>query len=191
MAPRTSEGARNTSLPSLPAEGSDGPVGEVSDPHLLETLRFEDLFVSESGRLFGALCLITGDPNEAEDIGQEAFVRVLERWDRVASMADPVGYLFRVALNIFRSRYRRARVAAKRMFVGSPIDEIAGIHDRDVVSRMLAALSPRQRGALVLTTVLDYSSEEAGEILGLPASSVRVLTTRARATLRKRGLEDG
>ncbi|HEY5859013.1 MAG TPA: sigma factor, partial [Actinomycetota bacterium] len=69
---------------------------------------FEDFFKAEQHRLFGALCLLTHDRIEAEEIGQEAFVRVWERWDRVGVMADPTGYLYRVAMNLFRSRYRRA-----------------------------------------------------------------------------------
>jgi RNA polymerase sigma-70 factor (ECF subfamily) len=151
---------------------------------------FEDLFAAESRRLFGALCLITRDIAEAEDVGQEAFVRVLERWDRVGSMADPVGYLYRVAMNVFRSRCRRARVAARRRFSDHRVDEIAEIEDRDAINRMLVTLSPRQRAALVLTSVLDYSSEEAGEILGVSSTSVRVLSTRARASLRSGTWED-
>lgn len=163
----------------------------LADQDLTESVAFEDLFTAEHRRLFGALCLITRDPDEAEDIGQEAFVRVFERWDRVGTMVDPAGYLYRVAMNVLRSRYRRARVAARRLFAGRLKDEIAEVDDRDVVSRMLGALTPRQRAALVLTAVLDYSSEEAGEILGLPGSSVRVLTTRARATLRGRRWDEG
>jgi RNA polymerase sigma-70 factor (ECF subfamily) len=152
---------------------------------------FEDLFVSEHRRLFGALWVITGDPNEAEDVGQEAFVRVLERWDRVGAMADPVGYLYRVAMNVVRSRHRRARVAARRALVASQSDDIGQVDDRDVVSRLLGSLNPRQRAALILTEGLGYSSQETGRMMGIPASSVRVLTTRARATLRERMEETG
>jgi len=162
--------------------GADG----MADRPLLEPAAFEDLFAAESRRLFGALCLITRDPHEAEDIGQEAFVLVLERWDRVSAMVDPVGYLYRVAMNVLRSRYRRARLASRRLFSGIQPDAIGDVDERDAISRLLAALTPRQRAALVLTTLLDYSSDEAGQILGMPGSSVRVLTTRARATLRDR-----
>jgi RNA polymerase sigma-70 factor (ECF subfamily) len=169
---------------------SDGLGNQVSERDVIEPLRFEDLFLSESRRLLGALCLIVGDPGEAEDIGQEAFVRVFERWDRVSSMVDPAGYLYRVAMNVLRSRYRRARVAAKRLLTGREADEIAEVDDRDALNRLLRGLSPPQRAALVLTALLDYSSEEAGEILGIPGSSVRVLTTRARATLRSRPREE-
>jgi len=178
-----------TASPSLARpDGHDGSPDGVDEPGFL---RFEDLFASESRRLFGALCLIIGDPSEAEDVGQEAFVRVLERWDRVASMVDPVGYLYRVAMNVLRSRYRRARVAARRLFVARHVDHIGEVDDRDAVDRLLAGLSPRQRAAMVLTALLDHSSEEAGQVIGLPASSVRVLTTRARAALRKQAWGDG
>lgn len=41
--------------------------------------------------------MITGSKTEAEDLAQEAFIRVLERWDTVATMEDPAGYLHRTA----------------------------------------------------------------------------------------------
>jgi RNA polymerase sigma-70 factor, ECF subfamily len=158
----------------------------IEDHGLHEPISFEELFESEHRRLFGALCLITRNHHEAEDIGQEAFVRVLERWDRVGSMVDPVGYLYRVAMNVFRSRYRRAVVAARRVFAQVFRDEISEIDERDSVVRMLAGLNAQQRAALVLTSLLGYSSDEAGALLGMSGSTVRVLTTRARTTLRKR-----
>jgi RNA polymerase sigma-70 factor (ECF subfamily) len=162
----------------------------VESSRITDPLRFEDLFLAERQRLFGALCLITRDEAEAEDIGQEAFVRVFERWERVASMSDPVGYLFRVAMNVFRSRYRRTRFAMRRLVVASEPDMMSEIEERDTVVRMLRLLDPRQRAAIVLTAMLDYSSDEAGQILGMSGSSVRVLTTRARALLRNMALED-
>ena len=153
---------------------------------------FEDFFKAEEHRLFGALCLLTHDRIEAEEIGQEAFVRVWERWDRVGVMADPTGYLYRVAMNLFRSRYRRAKRAGRLVFDHDrTVDALASVEDRDEVSRYLAQLIPQQRAAVVLTVLLDLTSEEAGHMLGLKASTVRVLTTRARATLRAEGSRDG
>ena len=49
-----------------------------------EPRRFEVFFGSEHARLFGALCLVTGDRHEAEEIMQDAFLRLWERWDQVA-----------------------------------------------------------------------------------------------------------
>jgi RNA polymerase sigma-70 factor (ECF subfamily) len=169
-----------------PNPHDDGPHAEgIDDRGLHDPISFEELFEAEHRRLFGALYLITRDRHEAEDIGQEAFVRVFERWDRVGSMVDPVGYLYRVAMNVFRSRYRRAVVAARRMFADVFRDEISEIDERDSVVRMLAGLNAQQRAALILTSLLGYSSDEAGALLGISGSTVRVLTSRARTTLRK------
>lgn len=55
--------------------------------------------------------LIVGNSHEAEELMQDAFVKVLERWDRIDNHA---GYLYRPALNSTRSRFRRLQLAAKR-----------------------------------------------------------------------------
>jgi RNA polymerase sigma-70 factor (ECF subfamily) len=146
---------------------------------------FEDFFKAEQHRLLGALCLLTHDRIEAEEIDQDAFVRVWERWDRVGVMADPTGYLYRVAMNLVRRRYRRAERVDRLVFDHDhTADGLASVEDRDEVRRYLAQLIPQQRAAVVLTMLLDMTSEEAGRTLGLKASTVRVLTTRARASLR-------
>ena len=44
---------------------------------------------------------------------QEAFVRIWERWDKVGRLEEPTGYLYRAAMNIVRSRYRRASLALR------------------------------------------------------------------------------
>jgi DNA-directed RNA polymerase specialized sigma24 family protein len=98
---------------------------------------------------------------------------------------DPVGYLFRTAMNLHRSALRRALVAARRSLRPSvgrdPFDQIAA-HDDAV--RALATLTPRQRAAVVVTELLGFSSEEAGTILGIRPGTVRALTSQARAALR-------
>ena len=54
---------------------------------------------------------MTGDRVEAEDIAQEALVRVYERWGQVGGMDSPTGYLYRTAMNLARSRLRCLRGA--------------------------------------------------------------------------------
>jgi DNA-directed RNA polymerase specialized sigma24 family protein len=70
-------------------------------------MSFEVFFESERVRLHRGLFAITGSRQEAEDISQEAFLRVWERWDRVGVLDEPVGYLHRTAMNVFRDRRRR------------------------------------------------------------------------------------
>src|SRR5215212_3982765 len=84
---------------------------------------FEDFFGSEHARLFGALCLVTGDRHEAEEIMQDAFLRLWERWDRVGGLGDPSAYLYRTAMNVFRNRYRRATLGVRRTFSLTPTED--------------------------------------------------------------------
>jgi RNA polymerase sigma-70 factor (ECF subfamily) len=147
---------------------------------------FESFVGEHQARLFGALCLMTGDRFESEEILQEAFLRVLERWDRVVSMDKPDGYLFRVSMNVFRTRRRRAALALRRATrAAPPPDVFAAVEDRETVLRGLAELSADQRAALVVTALYGLSSDEAGAVLGVRPSTVRARATRARASLRE------
>ena len=150
---------------------------------------FEAFFGAERSRLFGALVVMTGNRAEAEEILQDAFLTVWGRWERVAAMEEPVGFLYRTAMNLFRKRVRRAGVAVRKAVHLLPKrDELAEVEMRDEAVRLLDRLTPRERAAIVVTAYLGYSSEEAGELLGIQATTVRVLTNRARASLR--GVEE-
>lgn len=147
-------------------------------------LEFEAFFEHEKERLFQALCLVTRNRFEAEELTQDAFLSVYERWDRVAEMDDPTGYLFRTAMNAFRSWHRRSALAAKRAVGLTRTDDaISGFEDVDVVVRALAPLTARQRAAVVLIDLMGYSSEEAAQMLGIRASTVRTHAERAHRDL--------
>ena len=151
-----------------------------------EPLTFDGFFENQKERLLRIMSLITGSRAEAEDLAQEAFTRVFERWETVAAMEDPAGYLHRTAMNLFRNQYRRARVALGRAVgLGPEEDVFKPVEDRDTAARALDALTPRQRAALVLTEALGYSGEETGELLGIKASTVWALTHQARAALHR------
>jgi RNA polymerase sigma factor (sigma-70 family) len=147
-------------------------------------VEFEAFFRGEYERLYRALCLFTGEAHEAEEVAQEAFVLVWERWDRVASMESPVGYLYRVAMNAAKRRFRRGLHSKRHAEAVSSVDELQRIDDHDEAWRALRSLPPQQRAALILVGYLGCSSDEAAVILGNKASTVRVLTSRARATVR-------
>ena len=152
-----------------------------------EQVSFEEFFHLERDRLFRAMYVIAGDRQEAEDVSQEAFARVWERWDTVGAMENPAGYLHRTAMNQFRSRYRRALLATRRTLGASPArDDFELVDDRQVVLQALRTLPPRQRAAIVLTDVFGYSADEAGRMLGIRASTVRALHFQARSAMRRR-----
>src|SRR3990170_2031401 len=84
---------------------------------------FESFFQEHRTRLYGALWLVARDRHEAEEVAQDAFVRVWERWDRVGVMEDPAGYLYRTGLNLLRNRRRHAVLALRRVVHLVPSDE--------------------------------------------------------------------
>ena len=146
---------------------------------------FEEFYADTHARLFTALCLVTGSRHEAEEVMQEAFLRLWERWDRVGRLEDATGYLFRTAMNVFRSRTRRASLAFRRGTGLAPrTDDLGEVEDRVIVARALRALTPDQRAAVVLISMFGLPSEEAGRILHMKPSTVRTLATRARASMR-------
>jgi RNA polymerase sigma factor (sigma-70 family) len=160
-----------------------------SEPQAVGTtvVVFDDFFRDSYEALYRALCLVTGNGHEAEDVMQVAYMRIFERWDRVRAMENPEGFLYRVAMNEFRSGYRRTKRAVRRAVTSTEPDVAfeRAVEDRDVVVRALSGLTPQQRAAVVLTMMLGYSSEEAGELLGVKAAAVRQLGSRARASLRE------
>lgn len=163
--------------PAVPAEEPEG--AHVGDQD------FGSFFEENRSRLFGALCLVTGNRQEAEEIAQDAFLKLWERWDRVSSLDDPTGFLFRTAMNVFRNRARRAALAARKVLGRvDRADALAAVEDRDEMVRAMRRLTPQQRAALVLTGYLGYSSEEAARVLGIRPSTVRALATKGRATAR-------
>jgi RNA polymerase sigma-70 factor (ECF subfamily) len=146
---------------------------------------FEEFFEAERDRLLRLMCVVTGSYQEAEDITQDAFLKVWERWEQVGAMESPDGYLYRTAFNLFKNRSRRAAVATRRAVGLAPArDAFSAADDRHVVRQALAGLPPRKRAAMMLTDVLGYSSDEAGSLLGVKGSTVRALTFQGRSALR-------
>ena len=145
---------------------------------------FADFFRAEYQTLLRAMYLISGSRDEAEDLAQGAFVKALERWDRVQEMDNPAGYLYRTASNTRKGVARRLRLAAQRALSPHPPDVIAQSDDRDQIRRALATLPVSQREAIVLVGWLGLTDAEAGHVLGVSAGAVRVRISRAKASLR-------
>ena len=146
---------------------------------------FDELFLDVHDRLYRAMYFVTGNSHDAEELMQDAFLKLWERWDSIETIDDPTAYLFRAALNGFRMRSRRARTAARKILLPSvPRDDFEEVDLQQDVRRMLLGLPPRQRAALALTEIFGYSAEQAAWILGIKATSVRVLASRGRTTLR-------
>jgi RNA polymerase sigma factor (sigma-70 family) len=171
---------------------AEGEVVMIPAERVEKRARFDEFFEDEHERLFKALYFVTGNRQDAEELMQDAFMKLWERWDQIERMSDPTGYLFRVALNGFRMRRRRAATALRKHApVTEEADLFAEAEMRADVQRLLLGLTQRQRAALLLVDLLGYPSEQAARILRVCPSTVRALATQGRRALRaKEGARD-
>jgi RNA polymerase sigma-70 factor (ECF subfamily) len=128
---------------------------------------------------------MTNDLSEADDVAQEAFVRL---WARRATIdwGEPIlGWLLVTARRIALDRFRRL---ARMLRLGPPPAAPVGI-DTATVERFvdlrieLAQLTPHERTAILLSAVEGWSADEIGSALGISAGAVRASASRGRAKL--------
>lgn len=149
---------------------------------------FETFAVTYHGRVVAALTLYCGDRWVAEELAQDALVRALERWKHVAEMAEPGAWLYRVAMNLANSRFRRKKAEKRALTkMGTPAEAVPGIDSAQAlaVRAAVAKLPPGQKAAVVCRYFLGYSVDETSRLLGISAGSVKSNTHRGLATLRK------
>jgi RNA polymerase sigma-70 factor (ECF subfamily) len=111
----------------------------------------------------------------------EAFARALERWERVALMESPTGWVRQVAVNLLRRGQRRA--ALERRLLGRPPvnqeEAPSQAVDPDVWKAVMA-LPSRQRAVLGLRLVLDLSQADTARLLGMRSGTVSATLVEAR-----------
>lgn len=150
-----------------------------------------DALVRERGAaLVGHAYLLTGDLREAEDLVQDALVRVFSRGRPVAEIRSAEAYVRRAIHTIYLDGFRRRRhwatirhLAAidERLHVVPP--ELA-VGDRLVLADALATLTPRQRACVVLHHVEDLPVDEIALLLDLSSGAVKRYLSDGRGALR-------
>jgi RNA polymerase sigma-70 factor (TIGR02957 family) len=148
---------------------------------------------------FGIAYRMLGSVSEAEDVVQEALLRVHQALDAGEQIASPRAFVATVTTRLAINELRSARARRER-YVGEWLPEpiITDGHDdparhaqtADSLSLamlvLLESLSPEQRAVLLLHDVFDYQYLEIAEIVGKSADSVRQLATRARRHVAQR-----
>lgn len=121
---------------------------------------------------------------DAGDLVQDAFARAYAKWESIRLHPEPEAWVKRVAINLARSRLRRARLAANKIRLRQePIFEHDLIEDRTDLSNALKHLPPRQRIVLVMHYLDDLPVKEVARVLGASEASVKTNLHRARAQL--------
>jgi DNA-directed RNA polymerase specialized sigma24 family protein len=115
-------------------------------------LDFAAWYESEAGGVCASLAVVLGDRRFAEEVAAEAFARAWADWAGVGRMASPVGWVYRVALNQARSRFRRRRIERRLALV--PVETVAAPSEpADELWQAVRMLPPRARTAIALRYV--------------------------------------
>ncbi len=129
---------------------------------------FATFVAARQQRLLAVAYLLTRDHHQAEDLLQDAFLKVYRRWRRDGPPEHSEAYLRRVMVNAYVSsrRSRRSReVPVPGDDLTPPPEQAGSIDDRVLVWRALGVLSPRQRAVLVLRIYEGLTDDEiAGHI---------------------------
>lgn len=151
--------------------------------------QFPVLYEREYNAVFRTVRAMVLDPQEAEDLTQEAFARAYRARLRYRPTAPPGAWLHRIAVNTTISHLRRqklARLLPGRLYQAPDDREYARSEARSMVEDALADLSPKLRAAVVLHYFHDYSRDEIAHILGIPSGTVASRIAKAMTVMRRR-----
>lgn len=168
----------------VPEATHDGAPGDgVSHPV------WGALYEEVGERVYHLILRMTGDPELAADVTHDAFVRVYERQAQFDGRGSLKNWVYAIAKNIARDRFRRRRFRAG--VLADRADDLR-VHSQPgasaelqvVLGEAVESLSEEHRTVLMLHDVDGYSHEEIAEMLDLAVGSSRARLSRARARLR-------
>lgn len=134
--------------------------------------------------MLAAVAVAAGDIDLAEEATAEAFARALERWDRVSQMDAPGGWVFTVARNRLRRRWRRRRTEARLVDGQSSVRATEMGPFQAHVWEAVSQLPRRQREAVALRYIADLTEAQVAEAMGVAPGTVASTLHDARARLR-------
>lgn len=126
---------------------------------------------------------VLGDRGDSEDVAQEALARAALRWARLAER--PNGWVVRVAGNLAIDRYRRRRRLVLTAVEARPTADLT-VGERLDLAKALSSLPRRQRQAVVLRYLADWSEQDVARELGCSVGTVKSSCSRGIRALRRR-----
>ena len=149
----------------------------------MDEASFRLLYERSAPRLFAYLLRVSGDRGMAEDLLQESYYRVLTRKLPVMDEASQQSYLFRIASNLMRDRWRRPRESPVPENLPEPASASPQLDRQLALRHAFQQLKVRERELLWLAYVEGSNHKEIAEATGLGSASVRPLLFRARRKL--------
>ncbi len=152
-----------------------------------------ELFRLEGAQLVRLARLFTDDRNAAEDLVQEAFIRLHRAAHRIQDPAKAAPYLRSIVVNLARDHNRRGLMSLRHQEAepsgtepDAPEDVLVLDDERRRLLQKVRELSPRQRDCILLRYYLDLSESEIAETLDISKNSVKTHCRRGMETLRAR-----
>lgn len=166
---------------------ADGVAGDADRRRLIV-----QLFEEESTSLVRLARIFTDDKNAAEDLVQEAFIRLYRSAHRIQDDARSAAYLRSIVLNLTRDHNRRGLLSLRHLQTAErpedpdrPDDKVVRTEGQAEVIDALLGLSLRQRECLVLRFYYDLSEREIAATLGISSNSVKTHCRRGMASMRE------
>ncbi len=158
-----------------------GSIANPTDRPRVNRDAFRDFYNRTNRPLWAYLLRISGRRDVADDLLQESYCRFLAAKLPEMDAAESRSYLFRIATNLLRDRWRRREVSDTVNTTGQSCEDDP--ETRTDVRRAFEQLKPRERQLLWLAHVEGFDHREIARLTGLKLASVRVLLFRARAEL--------
>lgn len=151
--------------------------------------RLENLYAAHCPEATRLAFLLTGDRDLAEDLTQDAFVRVARRFGDLRSPEAFGPYLRKTVINLCKGHWRRRKVERTYLVRATAeprpdSSELPDIGLRDALWEQLQRLPHRQRTAIVLRFYEDLSEQQTAGLLDCSPGAARALVSRAMETLR-------
>ena len=162
-----------------------------------DSAAFAALYQRYERRIYAFVYRMMGNPDDAFDLTQETFLKAFRALDRTDAELNVNAWLHRIASNacmdVLRRRQRlrwlpwdgarHERASSQRE--DDPEDTLLGDETQRAVARVLRAMSPRNRQAMILREYEGLSCEDIGEIMGVSRSAVKSILFRGREEFRK------
>lgn len=152
----------------------------------LHSGRFEDLYAAHGAEALRLAYLMTGDRALAEDVAQEAFVRLLRGFHNLRNPDAFRPYLLRTVTNLTNSHFRKSKRERNfaRLETEHRSEDPVDLGSRDMLWSALLRLPARQRTALVLHYCHDLSEQQTADVMQISLKALKSLVGRGLAKLR-------
>lgn len=155
-----------------------------------ERVAFKILVEKHEGKIAGIVRGMMGNSPEAEDIGQEVFIRFFKSMDAFMGESSLGTYLGRIAINLSLNALKRQKIQKARFISSTEIPQLGSTEEekrqeaKEIVGQALALLEPEFRTVLVLRMLEGYSTKETAEMLDLPQGTILSRLSRAQKKLK-------